>query len=57
MFIGRVTGQIVTTQKEPAMATAKLAVVEAYSAGGPGAATLSPTGRVLVAVDSLGLQP
>ena len=54
MFIGKVTGQVVTTQKEPSMATAKLAVVEAYAAGGPGAATLAPTGRVLVAVDSLG---
>jgi len=54
MFIGKVTGQVVTTQKEPSMATAKLAVVEAYAAGAPGAAPLAPTGRILVAVDSLG---
>ena len=54
MFIGKVTGQVVTTQKEPSLATAKLAVVEAYVAGGPGATPLAPTGRILVAVDSLG---
>jgi len=54
MFIGKVTGQVVTAQKEPSMAAAKLVVVEAYAGGGPGAATLAPTGRVLVAVDSLG---
>ena len=54
MFIGKVTGHLVTTQKEPTMAEAKLLVVEAYSAGGPGDAALKGTGRVLVAVDSLG---
>jgi len=54
MFIGKVTGHLVTTQKEPAMAEAKLLVVEAYSAGGSGESALKGTGRVLVAVDSLG---
>ncbi len=54
MFIGKVTGHLVTTQKEPNMADAKLLVVEAYAAAGPGAAELKATGRVLVAIDSLG---
>lgn len=54
MFIGKVTGQLVTTQKEPTMADAKLVVVEAYSGGAPDAAALQPTGKVLVAIDSLG---
>ncbi len=54
MFIGKVTGHIVTTQKEAAMSNAKLLVVEAYNATGPAEADLKPTGRVLVAIDSLG---
>lgn len=54
MFIGKVTGHLVTTQKEPPMAEAKLLVVEAYTASGPGADDLQPTGKVLVAVDFLG---
>ncbi len=54
MFIGRVTGHVVTTQKEPSIAEVKLLVVEACNAEGPGGAGLKPTGRVLVAIDSLG---
>lgn len=54
MFIGKVTGHLVTAQKEAAMADSKLLIVEAYNAAGPGAAGLQATGRVLVAVDSLG---
>ena len=54
MFIGKVTGHVVTTQKEPAMTDAKLVVVEAYSAPAPGEPQLTATGRVLVAIDSLG---
>ncbi len=54
MFIGKVTGHLVTTQKEAAMAEARLVVVEAYSGAGPEADGLKATGRVLVAVDSLG---
>jgi ethanolamine utilization protein EutN len=54
MFIGKVTGQLVTTQKESNMADSKLLVVEAYNASGAGESSLRPTGRVLVAVDSLG---
>ena len=54
MFIGKVTGHLVATQKEANIAEAKLLVVEAYSASGPGQPALNPTGRVLVAIDSLG---
>ncbi len=54
MFIGKVTGHIVTTQKEAAMNHAKLLVVEAYNASGPAETALKATGRVLVAIDSLG---
>src|SRR5512137_2134944 len=59
MFIGKVTGQVVTAHKEPGMADSKLVVVEAYSAGPAseregGSVGLKGTGRVLVAVDSLG---
>jgi microcompartment protein CcmK/EutM len=54
MFIGKVVGHLVTTQKEPNMRHTRLSVVEAYSGAGPGSAELNPTGKVLVAVDSLG---
>lgn len=54
MFIGKVTGHVVTTQKEDALSGAKLVVVEAYNAAGPAEPGLKATGRVLVAVDSLG---
>ncbi len=54
MFIGKVAGHLVTTQKEAPMADAKLVVVEAYTGAGPGAAAIEPTGKVLVAVDFLG---
>jgi ethanolamine utilization protein EutN len=54
MFIGKVTGHLVTTQKEPAIAKSKLLAVEAYSASAPGEAGIKPTGRMLVTIDSLG---
>jgi ethanolamine utilization protein EutN len=54
MFIGKVTGHVVATHKEPNIAESKLLVVEAYSAAAPGESTLRATGRVLVAIDSLG---
>ncbi len=54
MFIGKVTGHVVTTQKESGVAQAKLLVVEAYNAAAPGEAGLRPTGRILVAIDTLG---
>jgi len=54
MFIGKVTGHLVATHKESNIAEAKLLVVEAYSAAAPGDPGLNATGRVLVAIDSLG---
>lgn len=54
MFIGKVAGHLVTTQKEPPMADAKLLLIEAYSGAGAGAKELKPTGKMLVAVDFLG---
>ena len=54
MFIGKVTGHLVSTQKEPSMNDAKLLVIEAYSASAPGETQIKPTGRVLVAIDTLG---
>jgi ethanolamine utilization protein EutN len=53
MFIGKVTGPLVTSQKERSMDNAKLLVVEAYEAEPKGDA-LKATGKVLVAVDQLG---
>ena len=54
MFIGKVSGHLVTTHKEPNITDAKLLVVEAYAASAPGESDIRPTGRVLVAIDSLG---
>jgi len=54
MFIGKVTGHLVTTQKEPTMADSKLIVIEAQSGAAPGEPALKGTGKVLVAIDSLG---
>jgi ethanolamine utilization protein EutN len=54
MFIGKVTGNLVATQKEPNIADAKFLVVEACTTAPTGAAQVKPTGRVLVAIDSLG---
>ncbi len=54
MFIGKITGHLTATQKEPQIAETKLLTVEAYSAAAPGAKTLKPTGRMLVTIDSLG---
>jgi ethanolamine utilization protein EutN len=54
MFIGKVTGHLVTSQKEPTMADSKLVVVEAHSGAAPGQPDLKSTGKVLVAIDSLG---
>ncbi len=54
MFIGKVTGSITATQKEASIANTKLAIVEAYNGAEPDAATLAPTGKVLVALDFLG---
>lgn len=57
MFIGKVRGAVIATQKEPGVGEAKLLVVEAYSGADPDATTLKPTGRMLVAIDMLGAGP
>ena len=54
MFIGKVCGALVATQKDERMAEAKLLLVEAFTADPAQAEPLKPTGRVLVALDSLG---
>lgn len=55
MFIGKVTGHVVSSQQEPTMAGAKLVVIEAHSGAGPGQFELVPTGRFVAAADSLGV--
>jgi len=52
MFIARVTGNVVTTQKVVKMTGRKLLVVEPMRVDEK-AKTLAPTGRCFVAVDSL----
>ncbi len=54
MFIGKVCGAVVATQKEQRMAETKLLLIEACTVAVDGTPTIKPTGRVLTAVDSLG---
>ncbi len=54
MFIGKVRGAVVATQKEPRMREAKMLLVEALTAGADGQPELRPTGKMLVALDALG---
>ena len=59
MFIARVTGSIVATQKAASMTGHKLLVVEPYrlaagDANGAGRDALVSTGRTFIAVDALG---
>ena len=54
MFVARVTGSVVSTQKVEAMVGYKLLVVEPYRLGAKKRASLSTTGRTFVAVDMLG---
>ena len=67
MFLGRVQGHIVATAKDPAMSGAKLLMVEplkvnyddpssAANKGGKsgGGGRFEPTGRAIVAMDTLG---
>ena len=53
MFIGKVTGSVVATQKVAAVTGKKLLLVEAMTVKGT-PATLQSTGRVAVAVDTVG---
>ncbi|HOW71688.1 MAG TPA: EutN/CcmL family microcompartment protein [Phycisphaerae bacterium] len=53
MFIGKVTGSVVSTQKIASVTGKKLLLVEAMNVkGSPG--ELTPTGRVAVTIDTLG---
>jgi ethanolamine utilization protein EutN len=54
MFIGKVTGTVVATQKIATVVGKKLLLVEAMTVKGPGPGSLQSTGRVAVAVDTVG---
>jgi len=53
MFIARVRGNVVTTQKVAKMAARKLLIIEPLRVDEEGK-TVTPTGRCFVAVDSIG---
>lgn len=54
MFIAKVTGAVVSTQKVDAMVGAKLLIVEPYRLDPDGRAKLITTGRTFVSVDTVG---
>jgi microcompartment protein CcmK/EutM len=54
MFVGKVTGSIVSTQKVDAMTGHKMLVVEPYRIEGKKRETLVTTGRTFIAVDTVG---
>src|SRR6186713_2462616 len=54
MFVAKVTGSLVSTQKVAAMVGQKLLVVEPYRIDPKDRKSLSTTGRTFVAVDTLG---
>ena len=54
MFIARVIGSVVSTQKADAMVGQKLLVVEPYRLNDKSRDTLVTTGRTFIAVDTLG---
>lgn len=54
MFIARVTGSVVSTQKVQTMTGHKLLVVEPYRLCGDKRDKLVTTGRTFIAVDTLG---
>lgn len=54
MFLAKVTGSLVATQKVDSMRGHKLLVVEPYRVDAESRSKLVPTGRTFVAVDSLG---
>jgi microcompartment protein CcmK/EutM len=54
MFIARVTGSVVSTQKIDTMTGHKLLVVEPYRLEGEERESLVTTGRTFIAVDTLG---
>src|SRR6185437_4858567 len=54
MFVAKVTGSVVATQKVEAMTGHKLMVVEPYRLDPDARGTLKTTGRTFVAVDTVG---
>ncbi len=54
MFVARVTGSLVATQKVASMTGHKLLIVEPYRVDESNKDRLVPTGRTFVAVDALG---
>ena len=54
MFVARVTGSVVSTQKVASMTGHKLLVVEPYRLCGEGRDKLVTTGRTFIAIDMLG---
>jgi microcompartment protein CcmK/EutM len=54
MFVGKVTGSLVSTQKVDTMVGRKLLVVEPYRVDVETRAALKTTGRTFVAVDTVG---
>ncbi|HET6326048.1 MAG TPA: EutN/CcmL family microcompartment protein [Planctomycetaceae bacterium] len=54
MFLGRITGSLVATQKVASMVGQKLLVVEPLRVNEKDQSDLAPTGRTFVAVDTVG---
>lgn len=54
MYVGRVTGSVVATQKVASMVGHKLLIVEPYRIDEKSRDRLVPTGRTFVVVDALG---
>jgi ethanolamine utilization protein EutN len=54
MFVAKVTGSLVSTQKVDAMVGYKLLVVEPYRLEATQRKSLATTGRTFIAVDTLG---
>jgi ethanolamine utilization protein EutN len=54
MFVAKVTGSLVSTQKVTAMVGYKLLIVEPYRLEAEQRKSLATTGRTFVAVDTLG---
>jgi microcompartment protein CcmK/EutM len=54
MFLAKVTGSVVATQKTASMVGHKLLIVEPYRIDGPARDKLVTTGRTFVAVDTVG---
>jgi microcompartment protein CcmK/EutM len=54
MFVARVTGSLIATQKVQSMVGYKLLVVEPYRLEPQDRRSLTSTGRTFIAVDSLG---